>query len=95
LARFAEDRGISPENITATMSEAGVFPHEAADVAMQAQKDGVARITMTWQEAFDKAEADINHSRNLIHSLVDQDYIEKPPIEMIEEAVKYTLEKLK
>lgn len=94
LAKFAEDRGIDPENITATMDEAGVFPHEAADVAIQAQKDGVARIEMSWQEAYDKAEADIKHSRNLIHALSEQDFIQKPPQEIIEEAVNYTLKEL-
>lgn len=94
LAKFAEDRGISPDNITATMSEAGVFPHEAADVAMQAQKDGVARISMTWQEAFDKAEADIKHSRDMIHSLTEQGFIPQPPANMIEDAVAFTIKEV-
>ncbi len=94
LAKFAEARGINPENITATMSEAGVFPHEAADVAMQAQADGVARIKMTWQEAYDKAEADIKASRDMIHALTEQGFIGKPPVEMIEEAVEYTIKEI-
>jgi len=94
LAKFAENRGISPENITATMDEAGVFPHEAADVAMQAQADGVARITMTWQEAYDKAEADITHARKLCHTLTELDYIQKPPIGLIEDAVNFTVKEI-
>jgi len=91
LANFAEKRGISPENITATMDEPGVFPHEAADVAMQAQKDGVARKNMSWQEAYDLAEADITHARQLIHTLSEQEFIAKPPVDIIQEAVAYTL----
>ncbi len=94
LAKFAEARGIDPENITATMSEAGVFPHEAADVAMQAQVDGVARVKMTWQEAFDKAEADIKGSRDMIHALTEQGFISKPPLSMIEEAVESTIKEI-
>jgi len=94
LAAFAERRGISPDNITATMDEAGVFPHEAADVAMQAQEDGVARISMTWQEAFDKAEEGIKHSRDMIHALTEQGFIDKPPVSMIEEAVEYTIKEI-
>jgi len=34
------------------MNETGFFPYEAADVAMQAIKDGVARVKMTREEAF-------------------------------------------
>ncbi|OQA00962.1 MAG: NAD-dependent malic enzyme [Bacteroidetes bacterium ADurb.Bin408] len=94
LANFAEKRGINPDNITATMDEAGVFAYEAADVAMQAQADGVARINMTWQEAYDKAEADIQHARNMIHALTEQEFIGKPPAELIEEAVEYTVKEI-
>ncbi|HMA62799.1 MAG TPA: NADP-dependent malic enzyme, partial [bacterium] len=39
LADYAEKRGIGPDNIVPTMDEADVFPHEAADVAMQAIED--------------------------------------------------------
>jgi malate dehydrogenase (oxaloacetate-decarboxylating) len=39
LANYAEQRGIHPEDIVPNMEEAAVFPHEAADVAMQAIKD--------------------------------------------------------
>jgi len=55
LADYAEKRGINPDNIVPTMDEASVFPQEAADVAMQAIKDGIARVEMTWDEAFNKA----------------------------------------
>ncbi|GAB6275520.1 MAG: NADP-dependent malic enzyme [Rectinema sp.] len=39
LAKYAENRGITPDNILATMEEPGVFSQEAADVAMQAIKE--------------------------------------------------------
>ena len=55
LADYAEKRGIHVNNIVPNMEEASVFPQEAADVAMQAIKDGVARINITWEEAFQKA----------------------------------------
>jgi malate dehydrogenase (oxaloacetate-decarboxylating) len=92
LARFSEKRGIDPENITAKMDEAGVFPYEAADVAMQAIKDGVARKEMTWQEAFDQAKADIEHARKTTHFLVDNGLIQAPPQQMLDEALKAAVE---
>jgi len=44
LARCAEDRGISEENIIPNMGEWEVFIREAVAVAIKAQEQGVARI---------------------------------------------------
>jgi len=87
LADYAEKRGIHTENIVPTMDEADVFPIEAADVAMQAVKDGVARIEMTWQEAYDRAKADIEYSRNMTKSLMDTGFIKTPEESMLQEAL--------
>ena len=95
LADYAERRGITPDNIIATMQEPGVFPHEAADVAMQAIKDGVARITMTHEEAFKKAEEDIKYSRDMTHAMVDQGFIAAPPQAMLDEAVEWAINEVK
>jgi malate dehydrogenase (oxaloacetate-decarboxylating) len=77
------------------MEEAAVFPHEAADVAMQAIKDGVARVTMTREEVFQKAKKDIEHSRSLTRSLMDKGFIEMPPIEMIRDALKWAVDQVR
>lgn len=87
LADYAGKRGINPENIVPTMDEADVFPIEAADVAMQAVKDGVARINLTWQEAYDRAKADIEYSRNMTKSLMDTGFIKAPEESMLQEAL--------
>lgn len=86
LAEYAEKRGIEPENIVPTMEEASVFPEEAAAVAMQAIKDGVARKTISYQQAFDKATHDINEARDTTNMLVDKNFIEQPPQQLIDEA---------
>ncbi|NOR46020.1 MAG: malate dehydrogenase [Candidatus Delongbacteria bacterium] len=95
LADYAEKRGIDPENIVPTMDEATVFPVESADVAMQAIKDGVARIHMTWQEAFDKAKEDIDHSRGMTQNLMDTGFIKKPEDKMLQDALDLTINELK
>jgi malate dehydrogenase (oxaloacetate-decarboxylating) len=95
LADFAEKRGINPENIVPTMSEADVFPVEAADVAMQAIKDGVARIKMTWDEAHDVAARDIKEARDTFHLLQDKGFVKEPPMEMLQEAVDYAVAQIK
>ena len=48
-----------------TMDEADIFPVESADVAMQAVKEGVARIKLTWDEAYAAAKRDITAAREL------------------------------
>ncbi len=95
IARFSEERGIHKDNIIANMNEAGVFPYEAADVAMQAIKDGVARKTMTWQEAYDQAKKDIDHSQKVSRMLQDTNLIEQPPQEILQEALDTAIRKVR
>jgi malate dehydrogenase (oxaloacetate-decarboxylating) len=95
LADFAEKRGIHIDDIVPNMEEAGVFPQEAADVAMQAIKDGVARVKLTWQEAFDKAKFDIDHCRALTHSMMDNGFIKMPPMEMIQSSLDWAIEEMR
>jgi malate dehydrogenase (oxaloacetate-decarboxylating) len=94
LANYAEKRGIDIENIVPTMDEASVFPEEAADVAMQAIKDGVARITMSRQEVFDKAAADIKESRDMIKHLTETGFIKNPPQEMLDKALEWAVKQV-
>jgi malate dehydrogenase (oxaloacetate-decarboxylating) len=95
LADFAEKRGITPENIIPTMDEADVFPIEAADVAMQAIKDGVARIEMTWDEAYQKAKEDIEYSRSLTQMMTEKEFIKTPDYAIIQNALHIAIEKVK
>lgn len=95
IAKFAEKRGISPGNIVPTMDEAGVFAYEAAAVAMQAIKDGVARVNMTWEEVYAIAEKDINKSRNLTKNLMDKNFIKKPPEEILQKSLDFAIEEVK
>lgn len=94
LANYAEKRGINPEDIVPTMDEADVFPVEAADVAIQAIKDGVARKQLTWDEVYEIAKKDIDYSRSMASLLHDQGYTPDPPAEMLEEALEYTIDQI-
>ncbi|HXK81374.1 MAG TPA: NADP-dependent malic enzyme [Bacteroidales bacterium] len=88
LALYAEKRGINADNIIPKMDESAVFPQEAADVAMQAIKDGVARESLTWNEAFIKAKKDIDYARNLTHHLMKDNFIEPVPQNLLDEALE-------
>lgn len=95
IADFAFKRGISPDNITAKMTETEVFAVEAADVAMQAIKDGVARENRTWDEVYKIAMADIENSRKSNDALMSQGLIKEPPKEMLEKAFEKAVEAVK
>ena len=95
IAEFSEKRGINTENIIAKMDEPDVFPYEAAEVAMQAIADGVARVEMTWQEAFDVAKKDINSARELSQTLFDKGFIQEPPKEVLQDILKKTIDSVK
>ncbi len=95
VARFSEKRGINIENIIATMDESEVFPFEAADVAMQAIEDGVARKELTWQQAYDWAAEDIKNARDATKCLFEKGLIEQPPDSLINEALQNAIKKAK
>ncbi|MDZ4181735.1 MAG: malic enzyme-like NAD(P)-binding protein, partial [Candidatus Cloacimonadaceae bacterium] len=90
LADFAFRRGIDPDNIVPTMDEAEVFAVEAADVAMQAIEDGVARVIKTRDQVYNEAKRDINHSRALCQKMMQDGFISPPPENLIEQALEHS-----
>jgi malate dehydrogenase (oxaloacetate-decarboxylating) len=96
MANFAQKHGgINPERIMPTMDETEVFAQEAADVAMEAVKNGVARITYSWQEVFDKTMADIKEARDAMGLLMKKKFIKPPSIKLLKDAVKKAVEAVK
>ncbi|HBF88833.1 MAG TPA: malate dehydrogenase [Bacteroidales bacterium] len=88
IAATAEKKGIHPDYIVPLMSEWDVFPQLATDVAMQAIEDGVARQIYTREEIYAMAEKDIRESREMIDHLMQENFIKKPPIHLLEEALQ-------
>ncbi len=91
LAAFAERRGITPDNIIPRMDEPDVFPREAADVAMQAIREGLARVTLSHQQVFERAAADIQRARETIDLMVREGLIPTPPQTMLQEALEWAI----
>jgi malate dehydrogenase (oxaloacetate-decarboxylating) len=92
LASYAEARGIDRETIIPRMDERDVFPQEAADVAMQAVNEGLARTDLTYEEAFEQAKSDITRARETVELLIDEGIIPQPPQSMLQEALDWTLQ---
>ena len=92
IADFAEKRGISEDNIICTMEETEVFAIQAADVAMQAIKEGLARVELSWDEVYKQARADIDASRAALAALVEKGLIQEPPQALFDEALSKAID---
>ncbi|MGA2368635.1 MAG: NADP-dependent malic enzyme [Dehalococcoidia bacterium] len=79
LAKCAEDRGITEDNIAPTMGEWEVFIREAVAVGMKAQEQGVARIKATREELTKQAEAIIKNARESAALLMKEGLIPPAP----------------
>ncbi len=79
LARCAEDKGIHEGYIIPTMDEWEVYPREATAVALEAIKQGHARVKLSRDEIFERASAIIKRARDLNKFMMDQGFIAQPP----------------
>jgi malate dehydrogenase (oxaloacetate-decarboxylating) len=77
------------------MEETEVFAREAADVAMQAIKEGVARIKLSWDEVYNQAKADIAEARAITQDLIKLGHIKEPPAELLEAALRQAIASVK
>jgi malate dehydrogenase (oxaloacetate-decarboxylating) len=87
IADFSEKRGITPDNIIANMEETDVYAHEAANVALQAIAEGVARVNLSWEEVYNRTKEDISAVRTLVDDMKRLGYIVEPPAELMESAL--------
>jgi len=79
LAKCAEDRGISEDNIAPTMAEWEVFVREAVAVGMKAIEQGVAREKKSREELTKQAEKMIGEARETTALLMKSGLIPPAP----------------
>jgi len=95
MANFAQRKGINPDYIMPTMDETEVFAEEAADVAMMAIKNGVARINLERGQVYKQTLADIKEARAAIDLLMKHDFIRTPDMQLLEAAVRKAVDAVK
>ena len=94
LADFAEKKGMNPQNIIPNMEDFKVFPEEAADVAMQAISDKVARKKISRKEAFNQAYSDIKKARSITEILMREKIIKQPNQKILQNCLEWTLKQI-
>jgi malate dehydrogenase (oxaloacetate-decarboxylating) len=91
IADYARGRGITPDRIMPGMDDEGLFEREAADVADQAAREGLARSAMSPDQVYERAALDIASSRKMFRDMVDSGAIQPPPQSMLREALEWAL----
>lgn len=91
IAAYAEQRGISVDDIIPKMTETEMFPKVAADVAVQAQTEGLARRPLSWDEVYRMAKEDIGQSRAMAEMLTKQQAIAPIRQEWLQEALDWAV----
>jgi malate dehydrogenase (oxaloacetate-decarboxylating) len=79
LAKFAEEKGLSDDNIVPTMADWEVFIREAVAVGMKAIEQGVALKKASRQELYATAEKQIKEARLITETLINKGIIAQPP----------------
>ena len=78
LANHVSNR-LSEEQILPTMDDWEVFPREAVAVAMKAQEQGVAQLSLSYDELYNHARSIIKRSRDLTHTMMEEKFIPPAP----------------
>ncbi len=75
LARCAQDKGLTEEYIVPNMDEWEVFPREAVAVGTKAIEQGVARVSISRKELYEKSSSIIKRAREETKVLMAQGII--------------------
>ncbi len=95
MANYAEKKGIHPDYIMPKMDETDMFAYEAADVAMQAIKEGVARVESDWDTIYDRTLQEIGNTRETIDMMMEKGFIKPPDDSILDEALKKAIDAVK
>jgi len=78
VAAYQADRGLDEEHIVPTVNDWEVFPREAAAVGVRAQEQGLARLTLSYEQLLSKADQTIRQAQAMTRFLMEQGLI--PPL---------------
>jgi malate dehydrogenase (oxaloacetate-decarboxylating) len=79
LAKFAEDKGLTKDYIIPGMDEWEIYPIQAVETGLKAQEQGIARIKMSRDELYERADSIISRTQGIVKLLMDKGYIQAPP----------------
>jgi malate dehydrogenase (oxaloacetate-decarboxylating) len=81
LASMAAVQGLTPDHILPTMDEWEIYPRIAVAVAMKAQEQGIARLTISAEDEYAQATAIIKRAHDITQRMMDEGFILPAPKE--------------
>lgn len=78
LAKCAEDAGMDEDHILPTMDRWEVYPRVATAVGLKAIEQGLARLSLTKEELYKKAESMIKESQAMTSMMMEKGFIKLP-----------------
>ncbi|MFC1803460.1 NADP-dependent malic enzyme [Thermoproteota archaeon] len=79
LAKYAEDKGLTKDYIIPSMSEWEIYPLQAAETGVKAVEQGLARVKMSRDELYERAEYIIGRTQKIVKLLMETGHIPAPP----------------
>ncbi len=79
LAKYAEDKGLSKDYIIPSMEEWEIYPLQATETGLKAQEQGLARLKLSRDELFERANAIISRTQRAVKLLMEHGIIGPPP----------------
>lgn len=92
IAKYAENQDLSVNYIVPDMMEVDMFPQVAADVAMQAVKEGVARKILTREQVYTQAKQDIFQAREMTNVMIEKGFVKNMPLHIIERCLEESIQ---
>ncbi len=94
IAKRAQDTALNRHHILPDSNDREVYPLQAAAVAAQAQKEGLATIKITPKQVYKQVKAEITKKDKISKLLIKNKFIKKPSQSLIEKVFKQTLKEI-
>lgn len=94
IAKRAQDTLLNRHHILPDKTDLEVYPLQAAAVAAQAQKEGLATIKISPKQVYNQVKKEIKLRRKIDNFLVKSGFIKKPSQSSIEKVFKQTLKEI-
>lgn len=94
IAKRAQDTILNRHHILPDSNDIEVYPLQAAAVAAQAKKEGLATIKITSKQVYAQVKAEIAKRDKITKILIKNNLIKRPPQSLIEKVFKQTLKEV-
>ncbi|HXK51886.1 MAG TPA: NADP-dependent malic enzyme [Caldisericia bacterium] len=94
IAEYSRKQGIHYDQVICKMNDLKVYPYEAAEVAMEAVKTGIARTQKTWQEVYDETYTEVQKIHAMLEDSIQKGWIQTIPQSILQDALQWALNEL-